>query len=142
MTKILTMFSKCLNSSETEEINSSDSKNVEMKVFQILSRLCATLGITPSNQSQRKFPFSQRTLIGFLLFGWTIASHLIYIFYVASAYMEYVECICTATGSFITFVCYIAIISESNTIFAVINRIEGFIETSKKNSLLEISIAQ
>lgn len=97
-----------------------------MKVFLTLTKAYAILGISSSSQS------NQKIFMGFSLWAWMMISHVMYIFYVASAYMEYMESVCMTTGSIIVFVCYADIVFKSHTIFDVFDKIENFIESSER----------
>lgn len=104
-----------------------------MKVFQIIRKHYESLGINSSlqmSQTSQRFPFNEKILLSILSFGCIIVSHIVYIFYVASGFMEYVECICTTCGSIITFICFATIAFKSNKLFKVIDNIEKFIVTS------------
>lgn len=109
-----------------------------MKVFQTLTNHYATLGIKPSDQLQQQYPFDEKVLMGFSLWGCMITSHFIYINYVANTYVEYAECICTSTGSIIVFVCYASVVFYSNTLFDAFKKIEGFIASSEKKFHLQL----
>lgn len=101
-----------------------------MIVFESVQKHYATLGITSSHQWTQKFPLSPRVLLGFLLFAYLIVSQLVYIFFVADDFMEYVECVTATSGSSIIFVCFMAIVFRKETMFKCIAIIEKFIDTS------------
>lgn len=101
-----------------------------MKVFQKLSRQYAILGIR-SNATNPKHAFNERIHAGFFLFGCIIVTKFIYIFRVANAYMEYMECVSTTSGSIIVAVIYTHTVIISDEIFEVFGKIEQFIETSE-----------
>lgn len=105
--------------------------NPKMKIFTIIQSQLATLGISPSNQSTRKCPFSRRVLFGFFLSGCCFVSLFGYIFHVANDFMDYVSCICATSGIIIIFVCFVAIVYRRTTLFDSIERLEKLIETSK-----------
>lgn len=101
-----------------------------MKVFQIVRKYYEIMGISPANQSPQTRLFSGRVLFGFLLFGYCIVAHFLYIIYLASGYMEYVECVTTTSGSIISFVCFAAVATKPNILFKIVDSAEGFIADS------------
>lgn len=89
----------------------------------------AIIGISSPTQSNQKYAF-MKVLFGFLFFGCTFVSYFIYIFYVASGFMEYVACIGVTSGTFIIFVCFASVVFRKTTIFECIDSIEKLIDTS------------
>lgn len=101
-----------------------------MKVFRVIQKYYEIMGIRPANQSPPTHTFSERVVFGFLLFGYCIVAHLLYIIYLASGYMDYVECTTTTSGSIIAFVCFAAIALKSNVLFKIIDNAERFVVNS------------
>lgn len=101
----------------------------KIKIFAKVRRQYAILTalLQPAQSSQ----FSKRILFGFSLFVYVIASQVIYIFYVANDFMEYIECISSTSGGTLIFVCFAAIVFKRNLLFKSIDNIERFIDTSK-----------
>lgn len=102
-----------------------------MKVFQTLRRQYAILGISSPNPSPQQCPFNERVFFGVFLFGCFIGSQFMYIAYVASSFMDDMQCICSLSGTIIIFVCFLAIVFRKTTLFESIENIEKLIETSK-----------
>lgn len=102
-----------------------------MKIYHTIRKHYEMLGIAPSQQSTQGHAFNTKILCGFLLFGCSMASRFIYIFYVASGFMEYVQCICVTSASIITFTCFSATVFKMTDIFEKLDDIEQLIETSK-----------
>lgn len=116
-----------------------------MKIFQTLQKQYAMVGISrSSNLSNQNYSFNSRTLIGFFIFGWSIFSHFMYIFYVANGFMEYMQGVCTTSASFLIFVGFAAIFFRKATLFKSIVNIEGLIDAREFliNILNEISTFQ
>lgn len=103
-----------------------------MKILKKLQRDYATLGIQDSsNQLPQEFPFNKSVFFGFFLFGYLIVSQILYIYYVASDFMEYIECIGATFASIIVFVCFTAIIYRKTVLFKSIGNMEKLIDTSE-----------
>ena len=107
------------------------SRAKKMKIFQIIQKQYAILGISSPNQSAQKNPSNERTTLGFLIFAWNIVSQFVYIFYVASGFMEYVDCISSTCAGIITFVCFAAIVFRKTTLFKNIENMEQLIDKSE-----------
>lgn len=103
----------------------------KMRFFQTIRKQYAIMGISSSNQWTPELPFSERVLLGFLLFGCAIISHLVYTFHVADGFIEYVECICTTSASIIVFICFVAIVLRKTKLFETIDNIKKLIDTSE-----------
>lgn len=103
-----------------------------MKIFQIVQRRYATLGISPSQQSPRKYPFNGRILFGFLLFAYVISSQTVNIFEMDASFMGYVECFCSFSGTVLLLVAFAAIVLRKNLLFKTIDNMEKLIDTSKQ----------
>lgn len=106
--------------------------NSKMAIFEIIQNRYAILGISSSHHLSQNCPLSKRVLYVFLILGCVIVLHFVHIFRVADEFMEYVESICTTSGSIIVFVC-LAIITRKNTTFIeIFNSVESIlIDTSK-----------
>lgn len=102
----------------------------KISIFQTVREHYATLGIGSSNQTIRKYQFNGLMLFGFLLYGYIIVSHFVYISLETNDYMEYVECICLTCGSIINFICFAAIAARRSTLFKSIENIEEIIDGS------------
>lgn len=102
-----------------------------MKIFQTIQMQYEILGISSTNQSNQRYPADKRILHAFLLFGWLFFSHFVYIFHVASNFMEYMEGICTTSASVIIFVCFAVKVFGKPKLFGMIGSIEKMIDTSK-----------
>lgn len=114
-----------------EIFNKKRKMKHQLQIFQTVQRQYAILGISSSHQSNRKYPFSERVLFGFLLFGCNIVSHAVYIFHVADGFMEYVECICVTSGSILIYIGFAAIVLGQTAIFETIDKIGKLIDTSE-----------
>lgn len=95
-----------------------------MKIFEIVRRQYATLGISSSS-------FDIRMLCGFLVFGYVIVSHFLYIIYVTSGFMEYVNSINSTSATIVTSTGFAAIVFRRATLFESIDSIEKLIDASK-----------
>lgn len=102
-----------------------------MKILKTVQNHYATLGVSSSKQLTKKYPFSERVFFGFFLFVYLLVSELVYIYYVAIGFMEYMDCICTISTSIIIFVCFMAIVHRKTTLFESIENLEKLIETSE-----------
>lgn len=96
----------------------------KIKIFETVRRNYAMLGISPSQQSTKIYPFNGRVLFGFLLFGCTIISQLAYTIQVASGFMGYMNCICAASGTTVMFIGFATIVLNMNLLFKSIDEIE------------------
>lgn len=103
-----------------------------MKFFENIQKHYAILGISPSQQSTQKCLCNERIFFGFLLFGWLIFLHFMYIFYVANDLMEYIESICVTSACIIIFSCFATIVLRKTTLFEIIDNMEKLIDTREK----------
>lgn len=103
----------------------------KMKVHEAVRQYYAILGISPSHQSNQKYPFSNGVLFGFSSIGSLITSQFLYMFYVASSFMEYMDSMCAIGATAVVFVCFATIVSRKNVLFKSIDGIEKLIDTSE-----------
>lgn len=107
-----------------------------MKFFQTVRKQFAVVGISStSDQSTQKYPYNEKVLLTFLTYGCTLVSQTVYIFCVASGFMEYMECVSALFAGTIIFVCFAAIVFKKRTLFESIDDIEKLIDSSKANSI-------
>lgn len=103
-----------------------------MKIFKLVRRHYAILGITSSsNQSDETFTINTRILGGFSVFGYVIVSHILYIIYVTSGFMEYVNSINSTSATIVTSIGFAAIVFRRTKLFESIDNIEQLIDASK-----------
>lgn len=103
----------------------------KMKIFRIIRKQYAIVGISPSKPLSQKHPFTERVFFGFLSFGCIAAAEVANLFYEANDFMEYVECISSISGNLIIFVCFASIVFQKTLLFKMLGNIEQFLETSK-----------
>lgn len=107
-----------------------------MKIFEIIQRHHATLGIYPSQQSaQQQIPLCRRIIFGFLLFGYIIVSEFLNNFHATNDFMECVEYICSSSSTMAMFLSFVGIVHRQSTIFKSIDTIETIIDASKDKQL-------
>lgn len=103
-----------------------------MKILKTVQEHYVTLDIqSSSNQSIENKPFRVRIGFGFLLFEYLLISQLVYLYYVANDFMEYMDCISSISAGMILFVSLAAIVFRKTTLFESIDMIEKLIDTSK-----------
>lgn len=102
-----------------------------MKIFRTVRKLYAILGIDSPNQSLQERHFSKREIFGLSSIGCLIISQFVYIFYVASSFMGYMEAICAISLTTILFVSFATIILKKTVLFELYDRIENLIDTSE-----------
>ena len=102
-----------------------------MKIFQTIQKQYVILGIGSSNHPTQKYPFNRRIVFGVFIFGILFTFQSMYIIREASGFMEYVECICTASGNIIIFICILAMILGKTKLYESIENIEKLIDTSQ-----------
>lgn len=73
-----------------------------MKIFQIAQR--RNIGHQRIKPIDKKWLLNGRVLFGLFLFAHSILSQLMYIFCVASGFVEYVVCISVTSSSFLAFI--------------------------------------
>lgn len=107
-----------------------------MEIFKIVRKHYVILGIRSTRLSTQNYRFSDniRLFFGLLLYGCSFVSQYVYIFYVASGFMEHMVCICTTAGNVITFVCFVAIAFRMNLLFKAIDNMNVLVNSSKKSS--------
>lgn len=102
-----------------------------MKVFSIIRRRLAAVGIASSNRSNRKYPINGRIILGFLILGFIFSSQFVYTLYVANGLMEYVEVVGATSASALVFVAFTDIVFKQRLLFESIDGLEKLIESSK-----------
>lgn len=113
----------------------------KMKIFQIIQRHFAILGISPSsNRSSQTYSFNGRILFGFLLYVYLIPSQFLYIFRVANGFIDYVDCICSTSASILMLVGFAAMVFQKQTLFECIDKMEKQVNTSKMFSCFKFYI--
>lgn len=108
-----------------------------MKIFQRVIKQYAVWGFSASNQSNYFESINERIFGGFFLFGCLIFSHFMYIFHVATDFMEYMEGICTTCATTIVCVCSVSIVARKSALFEVIDNMGKLIDTSKTSELIK-----
>lgn len=103
-----------------------------MRIFETLQEKYTVLGVSPSQHSTQGHALNAKTLFGFLLFGSSLISILLFISYVANNFMEYVQSICVFCGTIVLFVCFASIVFEMDIFCGIIVDIEKLIDSSKK----------
>lgn len=102
-----------------------------MKILRTVQKNYAILGISPSNKSNKIYPFSIRIILGLLFFGCLFVLQLVYFFYEASNFMEYMECIGSIYATVALTVCLLATVYRNAKLFESIVSTEKLIDTSK-----------
>lgn len=100
-----------------------------MQMFQLIQKRFGIIGIS-SWQSAQKYSLSAKVVIDFLIFGFCLFAHFMYIFLLANGYAELVECITSTSASIIAFVCFATIAIKSSILFEIIEKAEKFIGNS------------
>lgn len=105
--------------------------SVKMKVFKMVQRHYAVLGISPPpNQSIYKFPIDGRVFCGFFLFGCLFLSQIVYIVHVADGFMEYMKCACETSTTVIISICFAAIVCRRTLLFQSLDNCRKLMDTS------------
>lgn len=118
---------------------SSSTNMKKMKVFRMVKKQYAFVGITSTNQSARKSQLNTRILAGFLLFSCLVQSQFMYIFRVADGFLDYMDVICSTFSTFILFICFAAIVCNRTKLFKCIDRIEDLIDMRKSSLRISVS---
>lgn len=103
----------------------------KMKIFQILEKHYAFVGISSSKQSPQKYPINGKNLACFLLLGYTISFQFVYTFQVANGFMEYIDCISAISSNIILCICLVTMFSEKTLLFESVEQIEKLIDISE-----------
>lgn len=104
---------------------------MKMKIFRMVQKQYAIVGITSPNQSTENSSFNTRIISGFLLFGYLIHAQFMYIFRVANSFLEFIDGICSTFSTFMIIVCFVAIVFRRTTLFECIDNVQEFIDASK-----------
>lgn len=110
-----------------------------MKILKRVQKQYAILGISSSNQWAEIDTVNRRELLGFLIYGFAIASYVVYFFQVANGFMEKLDCICATSATIIAFINFAAIAFRKTTLFQCIDNIKNLIETSEPISQINFS---
>lgn len=101
-----------------------------MKILQISQRYFAALGID-SEQSKQRFYCNYRILMGFILLGYSLFGHLVYIIYVDGRFDKYIECVCASIAIVVITTCFACMVFGMSTLFGSVDDIESLIDTSE-----------
>lgn len=102
-----------------------------MKIFRVVQQHYAILGVSSSHQPNQKYRLNRREVFSFFILGCLMISHFVYIFRVASGFMEYMECICSTSTCIIAAICFAAVVFRKTTLFERVGDIEQFIDASE-----------
>ena len=108
-----------------------------MKILQSVQAKYELLGIN-LEQSTHRFPHNPKIFCGFLLFGLTTASFVVYLIQVADTLIECIECITTTSAALIIAVCLGAIVFKMSKLFENISILENVIEIGMLKTILQI----
>lgn len=98
-----------------------------MKIFRIVQKQYATVGISPPKT--QKGLFDGRLSFGYISIGCNVISQLMYTVYVAEGFVDIMESVCSTSGTVIQFVCFATIASKRALLFKTIDNIEQLIDT-------------
>lgn len=107
-----------------------------MKIFEGIQRYQAILGISSSKQPVQERPFNIRVALGFLILSCLIASQFVYIFHVASGFMEYMVCICSISANTIILIDFVWTIFQNTSLLETTENLEKLIDTSNDAGLM------
>lgn len=115
---------------ENFDRNTSQSQLPNGKVFPILLKNFATLGISP-NLATQAYRLNGRIFMGFLVLGSLIYCTFVFVMYDANAFVEYVQAVYACSfGTLILLSLAIAILKVEK-IFELINDFDSLINISK-----------
>lgn len=106
------------------------SYEIKMLIFLNTKKNYAVLGISVY-QSLQEYPFNRKIFMSFIILGCSIASHFLYLSYVASSFKEYIECISTTFAIFVICVCFMTMVLNMSKLFRTIEDIENLIDESE-----------
>lgn len=106
-----------------------------MEILQTVQKNYAILGISPPHHSNQRLSFNKKVLFGFLSIGSLIFSQAMFIFYVASGFMEYMDSICAISATIVVFICFATIVLRKTKLFEMIENIKKQIGASKATNL-------
>lgn len=101
-----------------------------MKVLQTSQKYIAILGISPE-QSKQTIYSNHKILMGFILLGYSLVGHLMYLINEVSTFGQCVECICATFAPIVITTCFASMVFRMSILFESIDNIESLIETSE-----------
>lgn len=101
-----------------------------MKILQISQESFTVLGIT-SKQSKQKLNFNHKIFMGFILLGYSLFGHFVYIIYVDKSFDKYIECVCATIAIVVVTTCFVSMVLGKIILFESIDNIEKLIDTSE-----------
>lgn len=101
-----------------------------MKILQISQKCFTALGID-SEQSKHPFYRNYKILMGFVLLGYSLFGHLVYIIYVDDRFDKYIECVCATVAIVVITTCFASMVFGMSILFESIDNIESLIDTSE-----------
>lgn len=123
-----------LENSKWEKSQSSKSKH---RVFKIVRKHFATIGITPNSTDRR---FSGTILFGFLMLGSAIYCISVFIIYDAEKFAEYSQSVYMVSGvAFILFILLLFIFKVEN-LFEFINGCDALVNTSESDCKTQFTL--
>lgn len=115
---------------ETPHKTELQSQLPKHKPFEILLKHFGALGIGP-NLTKQAYPLNVKILMGFFVLCFAISGLVIFIFYDANTFIEYVQSIYICTFNTLIFSTLLIIILKVDQLFEVINDWEKLVNTSE-----------
>ena len=107
------------------------SKKIQkIKIFQIIQKNFATIGIGPNSAMQLRV-FNGKILFTSLTLASFILSNLVYFFKDAETFTEYTQTIYLGSGGILVTLAFIIILLHLNELFKIINDCECLVNTSE-----------
>lgn len=101
----------------------------KMKVFQIIQKNFATIGISP-NLATPAHPFNGRIFVGLFILGSSIICNLIHMFYTAKSFADYTKSIIINSDTTLIIFALLIIVFNSEKLFKFINACNDAVNTS------------
>lgn len=110
-----------------------------MKVFETVRTQYMVMGISPTNQPDRRCPFNERIFAISVSIGCSVISQLWYI-HKANSFVDRMECIGSLSAGIIVFSSFAAIVFRKTKLFKSVGDIEKLIDSSEFMSKLQFII--
>lgn len=104
-----------------------------MKLFRVIQKKLAMLGITPA-QSIRKQPFNREIVLGYFIFVFSLTSGVAYLFLNANTFEEYTNIIYVNCSLTVNLCCLTIIVFKMSMLFKLINDFGSTVIRSKQNA--------
>lgn len=102
-----------------------------MKLFQIIRKKFAVLGISPANSIQ-KYPLNPKLVLVYFIYGATWSSSALFLYRKANTFEEYTNNIYVTSATAMIIITYTVVVTKMSKFFTYINNYGQTVERSEQ----------